>query len=180
MNFTRKMNFKLDGIDGDFSVHSSPFYFSGVKLYQNGVLLSKTSSGFKGITYTVKNNSGSFEILSIKGNGFVPVTVQTQNGKILLERELDGLEKVLSFLPFAIFGILMFLFGGVGGIIGGFFIGLSIALSLFISSSLIRQDINKGLLVIYLILLGIILYAIYFVVTIIFALMMGGMISAFI
>lgn len=178
MSFTRTLNFKLEGIEGDFSVLSSPFYFSGVKLYHNGKLLPKSGSGFKGISYRIDNPNG-FEILTIKGNGFVPITVHIQNRKIQLERELTVVEKVLSFVPFAIFGILMFLFGGIGGIIGGVFIGISIALSLFISSSLIRQDIKKGLLIFYLVLLGLILYSIYFVLTIIFAFMIGGAVSAF-
>lgn len=178
MNFTRTLNFKLEGIDGDFSILSSPFYFSGVKLYHNGKLLPKSGSSFKGISYRITNPNG-FEILTIKGNGFVPITIHSQNQKIHLERELTGVEKVLSFLPFAIFGALMFLFGGIGGIIGGVFIGISIMLSLFISSSLIRQNVKKGLLIFYFVLLGLILYSIYFVITIILAFMIGGAVSAF-
>ena len=178
MNFTRTLNFKLEGIEGDFSVLSSPFYFNGVKLYHNGILLPKSGSGFKGISFRINNPNG-FEMLTIKGNGFVPITVHIQDQKIQLERELTGVEKVLSFLPFVIFGAMVFLFGGIGGIIGGVFIGMSIALSLLISSSLIRQDVNKGLLIFYLVLLGLILFSVYFVITLIFAFMIGGAVSAF-
>lgn len=107
MNFTKKIDFTLEGVDGNLMLSQTPF---GIRLYQNGVRVKK-----KGILYRfdVQTTDGGMEPLKVKHEGGTRLSVNFRNTHKYLEEKLKPLEYFLGLLP------LLLIFRG--GAIGGFF-----------------------------------------------------------
>lgn len=170
LKFTREFTFKLNGIDDEFKLFVNQF---SIKLFKNKTLLKKKGGGFKGIVFDVENSNGDMDTVLIRGNGIKPITVVHNNEEIQLERNLTPLEIFFSFIPLIIMVLGIFLIGGMGGLLGGILIGLAVGTSILSGAGFLRENKSMSTKLIYEIIIGVVLYIVYFLISFSLSAMIG-------
>ena len=163
--------FTLDGAAGELKIEYNLFKF---KVYQNGNELKKLGR----TTYSIAMTDGVTEKIKVLNNAIKGYMVDYRGQRIKLEKSLNVLEVILAFIPIAIFCFGVIAFGGLGGIIGGALIGFGVGMSLVLGCNLMRQIKGFGLQLIVMIVIGICTYLAYYLISLVFAQLVGGAIGA--
>jgi hypothetical protein len=168
MNWTTELPFRLDGVDGELKIVYNPL---SQKLYQNGMEVRKSGSGFGGLKYNVRTTDGGTDVLKVKAALKSGRQVIFRGVTTNLEKSLSVLSILLSTMPFFFIAFFIIIIGGAFGALGGALLGGCGALGMLAIGNLMRSGSdNLGLQIVYSLIISSITTALYFVLALIFGL----------